>query len=125
MVKDSKDAKRGFVETVELQIGLKNYDPQKDKRFAGTVKLPSVTKAKYKVLVLGDQQHVDEATKAGLECMGLEELKKINKNKKIVKKMGACAFSRVCSQLPRFLETSSLSFSLQRRSTTLSWPPTA
>jgi large subunit ribosomal protein L10Ae len=25
-----------------LQIGLKNYDPQRDKRFSGTVKLPSV-----------------------------------------------------------------------------------
>ena len=30
--------KRKFTESVELQIGLKNYDPQKDKRFAGTVK---------------------------------------------------------------------------------------
>jgi large subunit ribosomal protein L10Ae len=29
---------RKFVETVELQIGLKNYDPQRDKRFSGTVK---------------------------------------------------------------------------------------
>jgi len=28
-----------FVETVELQISLKNYDPQKDKRFSGTVRL--------------------------------------------------------------------------------------
>jgi hypothetical protein len=27
---------------VELQIGLKNYDPQRDKRFSGTVKLPRV-----------------------------------------------------------------------------------
>lgn len=27
-----------FVETVELQISLKNYDPQKDKRFSGTVR---------------------------------------------------------------------------------------
>jgi len=27
------------VETVELQISLKNYDPQKDKRFSGTVRL--------------------------------------------------------------------------------------
>ena len=34
----SKDKKRKFVETVDLQIGLKNYDPQKDKRFSGTVK---------------------------------------------------------------------------------------
>ena len=30
----SKDKKRKFVEKVELQIGLKNYDPQKDKRSA-------------------------------------------------------------------------------------------
>ena len=34
----SKDKKRKFTETVELQITLKNYDPQKDKRFSGTVK---------------------------------------------------------------------------------------
>ena len=32
------EKKRNFVETVELQIGLKNYDPQRDKRFSGTVK---------------------------------------------------------------------------------------
>jgi large subunit ribosomal protein L10Ae len=37
------EKRRNFVETVELQIGLKNYDPQRDKRFSGTVKLvPSV-----------------------------------------------------------------------------------
>lgn len=30
--------KRKFTESVELQIALKNYDPQKDKRFAGTIK---------------------------------------------------------------------------------------
>ena len=34
--------KRKFLETVELQIGLKNYDPQRDKRFSGTVRLPVV-----------------------------------------------------------------------------------
>ena len=39
----SKEKPRKFVETIELQIGLKNYDPQKDKRFNGTVKLPSVS----------------------------------------------------------------------------------
>ena len=30
---------RKFLEMVELQISLKNYDPQKDKRFSGTVRL--------------------------------------------------------------------------------------
>ena len=34
----STEHKKNFLETVELQIGLKNYDPQKDKRFSGTVK---------------------------------------------------------------------------------------
>ena len=38
MLQGSIDKKRKFVETVELQISLKNYDPQKDKRFSGTVK---------------------------------------------------------------------------------------
>uniref|UniRef100_A0A8C3YL72 Uncharacterized protein n=1 Tax=Catagonus wagneri TaxID=51154 RepID=A0A8C3YL72_9CETA len=30
-----------FLGTVELQISLKNYDPQKDKRFWGTIRLKS------------------------------------------------------------------------------------
>ena len=34
----SAGKKRKFVETVELQISLKNYDPQKDKRFSGTTR---------------------------------------------------------------------------------------
>ena len=38
----NNEKKRNFLETVELQIGLKNYDPQRDKRFSGTVKLPQV-----------------------------------------------------------------------------------
>ena len=38
VLKGSAEKKRKFVETVDLQIGLKNYDPQKDKRFSGTVK---------------------------------------------------------------------------------------
>jgi len=36
------EKKRNFLETVELQIGLKNYDPQRDKRFSGTIKLPTI-----------------------------------------------------------------------------------
>ncbi|KAB0359479.1 hypothetical protein FD754_003635 [Muntiacus muntjak] len=43
--------RKKFLETVELQISLKNYDPQKDKRFSCT----------FSVCVLGDQQHCDEA----------------------------------------------------------------
>ena len=38
LLQHSQDKKRKFTESVELQISLKNYDPQKDKRFSGTVK---------------------------------------------------------------------------------------
>ena len=38
VLKGSTEKKRKFLETIELQITLKNYDPQKDKRFSGTVK---------------------------------------------------------------------------------------
>ena len=34
------EKKRNFLETVELQIGLKNYDVRRDKRFSGTIRLP-------------------------------------------------------------------------------------
>ena len=34
----SQRKRRKFLEMVELQISLKNYDPQKDKRFSGTVR---------------------------------------------------------------------------------------
>jgi hypothetical protein len=39
LLKHSREVKkRKFTETVELQIALKNYDPSRDKRFAGTVR---------------------------------------------------------------------------------------
>ena len=38
ILQQSAEKKRKFHETVELQVGLKNYDPQNDKRFSGTVK---------------------------------------------------------------------------------------
>ncbi|RZC84060.1 hypothetical protein C5167_046847 [Papaver somniferum] len=100
--------KRNFTETVELQIGLKNYDPQKDKRFSGSVKLPHIPRPKMKVCMLGDAQHVEEAQKIGLEYMDVEGLKKLNKNKKMVKKLAKkfhafLASEAVIKQIPRLL----------------------
>ncbi len=48
MLTDRKQRK--FVETVDLQIGLKDYDPNKDKRFAGSVRLPYIPRPKLKVI---------------------------------------------------------------------------
>ncbi|PCC98964.1 hypothetical protein CO192_12955, partial [Halopseudomonas pelagia] len=74
VLQSSKDKKRNFLETVELQIGLKNYDPQKDKRFSGTVKLKYIPRPKMQVCVLGDQQHCDEAKQLEVPCMDAEAL---------------------------------------------------
>lgn len=113
IVKESAEAKRGFVETVELQIGLKNYDPQKDKRFSGSIKLPTVTKAKYKLCVLGDEKHCDEAKKLGIAFLNLEELKKYgnmkkDQQKKAVKKLAGkynnfLASESIIRQIPKLL----------------------
>ena len=49
ILKQSQEKKRGFVETIELQFALKNYDPNKDKRFSGSLRLPIAPKQKFKV----------------------------------------------------------------------------
>ncbi|CAN0881006.1 60S ribosomal protein L10a, partial [Linum grandiflorum] len=56
----AQEKPRKFTETVELQIGLKNYDPHKAKRFSGSVKLLHIPRPKMKVCMLGDSQHVEE-----------------------------------------------------------------
>lgn len=40
-----------------MQVGLKNYDPQKDKRFSGTVKLPYMPRPGMKVLSTQSSLH--------------------------------------------------------------------
>merc|ERR1711928_293858 len=102
------DKNRKFTESVELQIMLKNYDPQKDKRFSGTVKLPNIAKPKFTVCVLGNQAHIDEATKYNIPHMSVEDLKKLNKDKKLVKKLAKkydafLASDALIRQIPRLL----------------------
>jgi len=105
---EAAEKKRNFNETVELQVVLKNYDPQKDKRFSGTVRLPAETKPRMKFCVLGDQVHCDQAAKIGIDHKNVDDLKKLNKNKKLVKKLakGYDAFlasESVLKQIPRLL----------------------
>merc|ERR1712098_919052 len=104
----TKDKPRKFVETVELQVGLKDYDTQRDKRFSGTVKLPHVARMRMKVCVLGDAVHCEMAQKAGMPFKAVEDLKKLNKNKKLVKKLAQAYDAFLASQvlvpqIPRLL----------------------
>jgi len=83
---ESAEKKRNFQETIELQIGLKNYDTKKDKRFAGSIKLPSCPRPNMKVAVLGNAVHITQAAALGIDAYSTDDLKKFNKAKKPIKK---------------------------------------
>lgn len=68
-----------------MQIGLKDYDPKKDKRFSGSLVLPNATKENIKICVIGDVAHCEEAAALGIDNTNLDELKKFNKDKKLIK----------------------------------------
>lgn len=57
-------------------------------------RLKTTPRPKFSVCILGDQQHCDEAKAAELPHMDIEALKKLNKNKKMVKKLGEFPFER-------------------------------
>merc|ERR1711935_1150974 len=95
-------------ETIDLQITLKNYDPQRDKRFSGTFKLPTVPRPNLKICVLGNAAHCEEAERLGFEHKSVEMLKKFNKNKKVIKKFAKkfdafLASDTLIKQIPRLL----------------------
>lgn len=100
--------KRNFLESVELQITLKNYDPVRDKRFSGTFKLPTIPRPKLLCCVLGNAAHCEQADRIGVDHMSVEDLKKLNKNKKLVKKLSKkydffLASNNLIKQIPRLL----------------------
>mmetsp|Transcript_24303 Transcript_24303/g.29896 ORF Transcript_24303/g.29896 Transcript_24303/m.29896 type:complete len:231 (-) Transcript_24303:56-748(-) len=103
-----KGKKRNFVETIEMQVTLKNYDPQREKRFSGTFKLPTIPRAGLKCCVLGNAAHCEQADRIGIDSMSVEDLKKLNKNKKLVKKLAKrydffLASQNMIKQIPRLL----------------------
>jgi len=108
IIDGSQEKKRKFLETVELQIGLKDYDTTRDKRFAGTIKLPHVPRPRMKICMLGDAVHCEQAQRSGIPFKSVEDLKKLNKNKKLVKKLaqsfdGFLASQVLIPQIPRLL----------------------
>uniref|UniRef100_A0A0K3CIT6 Ribosomal protein n=1 Tax=Rhodotorula toruloides TaxID=5286 RepID=A0A0K3CIT6_RHOTO len=105
LTESSGEKKRNFI---ELQIGLKNYDPQRDKRFSGTIKLPHVPRPRMSICILADAADIDRAKLIELEYMSVDDLKKLNKNKKLVKKLAKkydafLASEALIKQIPRLL----------------------
>jgi len=72
------------------------------------VKLPHKPRKNFKCLVLGNEKHNDEAKELELEFRTIDDLKKLNKDKRIVKKMGKTndvilASDVIIRQIPRLL----------------------
>ena len=71
-------------------------------------RLKHIPRRKFKVCVLGDQAHIDEAVSKGIPCMSADDLKKLNKDKKKVKKLAKSYDAFLCSdtlikQIPRLV----------------------
>merc|ERR1740123_1831995 len=71
-------------------------------------RLKYVPRKKFRVCVLGDQAHCDEAKDKGLPSMSADDLKKLNKDKKKVKNLAKSYDAFLCSdtlikQIPRLL----------------------
>ncbi len=85
---NSKHKDRKFKETVELQVLLKDYDPQRDKRFSGSVQVPFIPRPRLRICLIGDAAHLDEAEKEKItiDRVNVDFLTKFNKDKKLIKK---------------------------------------
>jgi len=104
----TKEHKRNFLETVELQVALKNYDPVRDKRFSGTIKLPVAPRPKFSVCILGNAKHCDEAKAANIPFLSVDDLTKLKKSAKLVKKLANqyhafLASADLIKKIPRIL----------------------
>ena len=55
---------------------------------AKLARLPNVPKPRMNICILADQAHIDQAKAISLDFMSVDDLKKLNKNKKLIKKLG-------------------------------------
>jgi len=72
------------------------------------LRLKYVPRKKFRVCILGDQAHCDEAKSKDLPSMSADDLKKLNKDKKKVKNLAKSYDAFLCSdtlikQIPRLL----------------------
>lgn len=78
--------KRKFVESIDFQVMLRDYDPEKDKRFNSTTTLSYPCKSKLKICLIGTMHHTEQTGDLNIEAVSLDDLKKFNKEAKLIKK---------------------------------------
>merc|ERR1711974_253342 len=79
---DIKNRPRKFVQSIDIQIGLKDIDVARDKRFSGAITLPHACKPNFNVCVFGDIAACEKAKAAGVENYDVEGLKAFQKTKR-------------------------------------------
>merc|ERR1712080_264434 len=73
-------------------------------RFSGTIRLPHIPRPRMSICILADAADIDRAKLIELEYMSVDDLKKLNKNKKLAKKHDAfLASEALIKQIPRLL----------------------
>ncbi len=82
----ANDKKRNFAQTVELQVQLRDYNVDKEKKFNSTVVLHYPVKRQLSVCVIGILNHVDQAKALNLDASNLDDINRFAKEAKLVKK---------------------------------------
>jgi large subunit ribosomal protein L10Ae len=78
--------KRKFVESIDLQVMFRDFNPEKDKRFNSTTVLSYPVKSNMKICMIGTMKHIEEAQKLNIETANQDDLKKFNNEAKMIKK---------------------------------------
>mmetsp|Transcript_45202 Transcript_45202/g.98063 ORF Transcript_45202/g.98063 Transcript_45202/m.98063 type:complete len:217 (+) Transcript_45202:26-676(+) len=105
---NAEEMQRNFTETVELQVGLQQYNARTDKRFSGVLKLPYPARAVTKLGIFGNAEHCLWAERRGIPCFSVEKMKSMRGNRKRVKGVlkrftSFLASQEIIRQIPRFL----------------------
>lgn len=88
IVEGVKEGRAEAGETIEVRVGIKGYDPARDKRFRGEVTLPYQKRKEEKILVLADIQLANALEGTNIPYISFDEYKgKTPEGKKRRKKL--------------------------------------
>lgn len=65
---------------------LRDFDPEKDKRFNSTTTLSYPCKSKLSVCLIGTMHHIEQTKDLSIEAVNIDDLKKFNNEGKLIKK---------------------------------------
>ena len=65
---------------------LRDYNPEKEKRFNSTTVLSYPCRSKLSVCVIGVIAHIEQAKALNIEALSIDDIKKFNKESKLIKK---------------------------------------